>query len=93
MSSAETPLPPADDRDRHLRTDDLINDLGRRTARGGAITHPQGTKFFLSTVATMILARLLSPGRVWTRRDGRGRYRIHSDIQRPWFVSCDDSED
>ena len=62
MTSAETPLPPSDDRDRHLRTDDLINDLGRRTARGGAITiFSQGTKFFLSMVGTIILARLLTP--------------------------------
>lgn len=62
MTSAETPLPFSSDPDRHLRTDDLINDLGRRTARGGAITiFSQGTKFFLGMVATIILARLLSP--------------------------------
>lgn len=62
MTTTETPLPPSTDRERHLRTDDLMNDLGRRTARGGAITiFSQGTKFFLSMVGTIILARLLSP--------------------------------
>lgn len=62
MTSAETPLPSSNDRERHLRTDDLTNDLGRRTARGGAITiFSQGTKFFLGMVGTVILARLLSP--------------------------------
>jgi PST family polysaccharide transporter len=62
MTIAETPLPPTADREGHLRTDDLVNDLGRRTARGGAITiFSQGTKFFLSMVVTVILARLLSP--------------------------------
>jgi O-antigen/teichoic acid export membrane protein len=62
MTSAETSLPSPRDRERHLRTDDLTNDLGRRTARGGAITiFSQGTKFFLSMVGTVILARLLTP--------------------------------
>ena len=59
MTIAETS---SGDREGHLRTDDLINDLGRRTARGGAITiFSQGTKFLLGMVGTIILARLLSP--------------------------------
>jgi PST family polysaccharide transporter len=62
MTFRETSLPPSTDREAHLRTDDLINDLGRRTARGGAITiFSQGAKFFLSMVGTVILARLLYP--------------------------------
>lgn len=62
MTIAKTPSPPSADREGHLRTDDLVNDLGRRTARGGAITiFSQGTKFFLTMVGTVILARLLSP--------------------------------
>ena len=59
MTIAETS---SRDREGHLRTDDLIDDLGRRTARGGAITiFSQGTKFLLGMVGTVILARLLSP--------------------------------
>ena len=62
MTTVETPLPPSSDRQEHLRTDDLINDLGRRTARGGAVTiFSQGTKFSLGLAGTVILARLLSP--------------------------------
>ena len=62
MTKAETHLPPSADRDAHLRTDDLVNDLGRRTARGGAVTiFSQGAKFFLGMVGTVILARLLAP--------------------------------
>lgn len=61
MTAAGTPLPPADP-DAHLRTDDLMDDLGRRTARGGAVTiFSQGTKFFLSMLGTVVLARLLYP--------------------------------
>ena len=62
MTIAETPLPPPTNREEHLRTDDLVNDLGRRTARGGVVTiFSQGMKFFLGMVGTIILARLLSP--------------------------------
>lgn len=39
-----------------------MDDLGRRTARGGAVTmFSQGSKFFLSMAGTVVLARLLSP--------------------------------
>ena len=62
MTIAETPLPPPTNREEHLRTDDLVNDLGRRTARGGVVTiFSQGMKFFLGMVGTIILARLLTP--------------------------------
>ncbi|MEA2205826.1 MAG: hypothetical protein QOE77_2602 [Blastocatellia bacterium] len=51
-----------DDENRHFRTDHLNADLGRRTARGGALTiASQGIKFFTSLGATVILARLLTP--------------------------------
>jgi O-antigen/teichoic acid export membrane protein len=62
MTIAETSLRPSADREGHLRTDDLMDDLGRRTARGGVVTiFSQGTKFFLGIVGTVILARLLTP--------------------------------
>ncbi|MBN1515464.1 lipopolysaccharide biosynthesis protein [Candidatus Sumerlaeota bacterium] len=45
-----------------FQTDDLKKDLGRRSARGGAITFlGQGAKLFLQLGSTMILARLLTP--------------------------------
>lgn len=51
-----------DDSSRHFRTDHLNIDLGRRTARGGAVTiASQGIKFFTSMAATVVLARLLTP--------------------------------
>jgi O-antigen/teichoic acid export membrane protein len=50
------------DPDRHFRTDHLKDDLGRRSARGGAVTLGwQGLKFVISTAATIVLARLLTP--------------------------------
>ena len=50
------------DPDRHFRTDHLKEDLGRRSARGGAVTLGwQGMKFVVSTAATIVLARLLTP--------------------------------
>jgi PST family polysaccharide transporter len=46
----------------YLRTDDLKYELARRTAKGGAVTvGSQALKFLLSIVATMVLARLLTP--------------------------------
>ncbi|MGI9067137.1 MAG: lipopolysaccharide biosynthesis protein [Pyrinomonadaceae bacterium] len=62
LASLEKPLPIADDENRHLRTDHLNFDLGKRTARGGVVTiGSQGVKFLSSMVATVILARLLTP--------------------------------
>src|SRR6266571_3532467 len=50
------------DQDRHFRTDHLQGDLASRSARGGAVTMTaQGFKFVFSTVATIALARLLTP--------------------------------
>jgi O-antigen/teichoic acid export membrane protein len=51
-----------DRQNHHFRTDHLEDDLGERSARGGAVTlAAQVFKFLLSTVATVILARLLTP--------------------------------
>lgn len=50
------------DQDPHFRTDHLESDLGRRSARGGAVTlTAQICKFLLGMVATIVLARLLTP--------------------------------
>jgi PST family polysaccharide transporter len=52
----------SDDPDRHFRTDHLKNDLGRRSARAGAVTlGSQAFKFVLGTASTIVLARLLTP--------------------------------
>jgi PST family polysaccharide transporter len=51
-----------DDQNRHFRTDHLQADLGGRSARGGMVTlSAQVFKFVFSTVATIVLARLLTP--------------------------------
>ncbi|HEX8096767.1 MAG TPA: lipopolysaccharide biosynthesis protein, partial [Pyrinomonadaceae bacterium] len=56
-----TAAPPAD-ADKHFRTDHLRAGLGRRTARGGALMMgSQGFKFVLNMLATVVLARLLTP--------------------------------
>lgn len=48
--------------DQLFATDHLMDSLGGRTARGGAVTVvSHGLKFAISIVATSILARLLSP--------------------------------
>jgi O-antigen/teichoic acid export membrane protein len=50
------------DENRHFRTDHLKHDLGGRAARGGVVTAAsQGVKFLTTLVATVILARLLTP--------------------------------
>ncbi|PYS85770.1 MAG: hypothetical protein DMF70_03680 [Acidobacteria bacterium] len=50
------------DENRHFRTDHLKADLGRRSARGGAIAlSAQVLKFVISTAATIVLARMLTP--------------------------------
>jgi O-antigen/teichoic acid export membrane protein len=52
----------SDDQNRHFRTDHLQADLGGRSARGGMVTlSAQVFKFVFSTVATIVLARLLTP--------------------------------
>jgi PST family polysaccharide transporter len=62
LTTSETSLNQSSDSEKHLRTDDLMDNLGQRTARGGFITIiSQGSKFFLSMVGTIILARLLLP--------------------------------
>src|SRR5207249_8934086 len=48
--------------DEHIKTDHLLPDLKRHTISGGAITlAAQIAKFLLNLIATVILARLLSP--------------------------------
>jgi len=65
MTSVEAPSVPqlADDaRDHHFRTDHLKADLGKRSARGGAVTlAAQVCKFGLSMSSAVVLARLLTP--------------------------------
>lgn len=52
----------SDDRDRHFETDFLKPDLAGRSMRGGALTvTAQGFKFLISTAATIVVARLLTP--------------------------------
>src|SRR4051812_25538851 len=52
----------ADPRDHYFRTDHLDADLGRRSARGGAVTiAAQILKFIVGTGSTIVLARLLTP--------------------------------
>ena len=54
--------PAIDDENRHFRTDHLRGDLAGRSTRGGAVTlSAQVFKFVFSTVATIVLARLLTP--------------------------------
>ena len=46
----------------HFRTDDLKLDLGARAARGSIVTVAyQGLRFVASMIATVVLARLLTP--------------------------------
>ena len=50
------------DENRHFRTDHLKNGLAGRSARGGAVTlSAQLLKFVISTAATIVLARMLTP--------------------------------
>jgi O-antigen/teichoic acid export membrane protein len=50
------------DENRHFRTDHLKADLGRRSARGGAVAlSAQVLKFVISTAAAILLARMLTP--------------------------------
>lgn len=51
-----------DDAETHFGTHHLKNDLGARTARGGAVVlGSQGVKFIINMVTTIVLARLLTP--------------------------------
>jgi PST family polysaccharide transporter len=51
-----------DDQSRHFSTAHLRSDLGQRSTRGGAVTMvAQLLKFLITTVATIMLARLLTP--------------------------------
>ncbi|HWT03705.1 MAG TPA: lipopolysaccharide biosynthesis protein [Pyrinomonadaceae bacterium] len=60
--TASRPPRDGDDPDRFFRTDHLKTDLGGRSARGGVVTlGAQGFKFVSGTVATIVLARLLTP--------------------------------
>ena len=61
--STQHPNPQLSDaRNRHFRTDHLETDLGGRSARAGAVTvAAQALKFMIATVATIVLARLLTP--------------------------------
>jgi O-antigen/teichoic acid export membrane protein len=60
--TSEQQQPVIMDENRHFRTDHLQDDLAGRSARGGAVTMTaQGLRFVFSTVATILLARLLSP--------------------------------
>lgn len=46
----------------HLRTDDLREELGARTTRGGAVTMAsQGVRFAVMLLGTAVLGRLLTP--------------------------------
>src|SRR5436305_358413 len=59
---SKQPPSSADDRDHYFHTDHLDADLGRRSARGGAVTiGAQILKFIVSTGSTIVLARLLTP--------------------------------
>lgn len=58
----QNPLPINRDDNRHFTTDHLNVNLGRRTARGGALTiASQGLKFLTGMAAAVVLARLLTP--------------------------------
>jgi len=60
--TSEQQQPVVVDQNRHFRTDHLQGDLAGRSARGGVVTMTaQGFKFVFSTVATIVLARLLTP--------------------------------
>lgn len=53
----------AQDAERFFDTAHLERNLGRRSARGGAVTLlAQGVKFILQTASTVVLARILTPG-------------------------------
>lgn len=63
LAQVSNPVPASDvDQNRHFRTDHLQDALGSRAARGGAFTlAAQVGKFLISTAATIVLARLLTP--------------------------------
>ncbi len=60
--SNSQPQPLIDEQDRQFQTDHLKADLGGRSVRGGLVTlTTQIAKFFISTAATIVVARLLTP--------------------------------
>src|SRR3954454_4995975 len=66
MTSVEASTVPQfaddDERNRHFRTDHLKAELGKRSARGGAVTFAaQACKFGLSMSSAIVLARVLTP--------------------------------
>jgi len=62
LSGTSKQQPVIDDENRHFRTDHLQSDLAGRSTRGGAVTlSAQVFKFVFSTVATIVLARMLTP--------------------------------
>lgn len=78
----ERPLAIDGDENRHFRTDQLTEDSGGRSTRGGAVTLvSQVVKFLSSLVATVILARLLTSGfrSDWYGRDYR-EFRFHVSV-------------
>lgn len=68
MSTSPATAPPSPTNapggaDHHFRTDHLVADLKRRSARGGVVTvASQAIKFALQTGSMMALARMLTPG-------------------------------
>jgi O-antigen/teichoic acid export membrane protein len=64
MAIKDTKLPEttADPQSLYFETEHLKVDLGGRTVRGGAVTIvTQGLKFLIGMIATVVLARLLTP--------------------------------
>lgn len=62
IGTSNQPQYACDDENRHFRTDHLKDDLAGRSARGGAVTlSAQVLKFVISTAATIVLARMLTP--------------------------------
>ena len=62
ISGTSKQQPVGVDENSHFRTDHLQGDLAGRSVRGGAVTFAaQVFKFVFSTVATIVLARLLTP--------------------------------
>ena len=63
MTTTKESIPPVNEiENRHFTTDHLKADIAGRTARGGLATIvSQGVKFIISTAATVVLARLLTP--------------------------------
>ncbi|MGI0128818.1 MAG: oligosaccharide flippase family protein, partial [Thermoplasmata archaeon] len=60
--SAPPSITPPPHRDQYFRTDDLLQGVAGRAIRGGAFTvGSQAVQFAISLLATMVMARLLTP--------------------------------